>query len=83
VLNLSGHWQWIIPSIILIVGIHFFPLAVLFKYRRHYFTGAAMVLVAALYPFLSKDGAASLVGCLGAGLILWASAVGALFPGIT
>jgi len=80
VLNLTGHKEWIVPSIIFIVGAHFFPLAVLFKYRRHYFTGAAMVLVAVLYPLISQDGAASPTGCLWAGIILWASSVRALMP---
>lgn len=80
VLNHSGHKDWIFPAVIFIVGAHFFPLAILFKYHRHYYTGAAMVLVAVLYPFLAKEGAASAVGCLWAGLILWASSIGALLP---
>jgi len=35
VLIILRHREWIIPSIILIVGIHFFPLAIAFKAPRH------------------------------------------------
>lgn len=73
-----GHKEWILPAIILIVGIHFFPLAVAFKVPRHYVTGTAMTLLAIVYPFLSNGGPRSPLGCLGAGIILWASAVAAL-----
>lgn len=78
VLSNVGHKEWIIPSIILIVGIHFLPLAWLFKYSRHYITGAAMILLAVIYPLVSSNGPENPVGCLGAGIILWISAVGAL-----
>jgi hypothetical protein len=78
VLSRLGHNEWIIPSIIFIVGAHFFPLAVAFKAPRHYATGAAMVFLAVFYPLMSSDGPTSPVGCLGAGIILWASAIAAL-----
>jgi archaellum biogenesis protein FlaJ (TadC family) len=58
VLIILRHPEWIIPSIILIVGIHFFPLAIAFKVPRHYGTGAAMILLAVVYPFLSNAGPA-------------------------
>jgi hypothetical protein len=76
VLSRLGHKEWIIPSIIFVVGVHFFPLAVLFKVPRHHVTGAAMTLLAVIYPFVA--GPTSAVGCFGAGIILWASAVAAL-----
>ena len=78
VLSRLGHKEWVIPSIIFIVGIHFFPLALAFKVPRHYATGAAMTLLAVFYPLMSSAGPTSPVGCLGAGIILWASAVAAL-----
>jgi hypothetical protein len=78
VLSRLGHKEWVIPSIIFIVGIHFFPLALAFKVPRHYATGAAMALLAVFYPLMSSAGPTSPVGCLGAGIILWASAVAAL-----
>jgi len=78
ILILLRHPDWIIPSIILIVGIHFFPLAVALKVPRHYATGAALTLLAIIYPLYSSGGPKSPVGCLGAGIILWASAVAAI-----
>jgi uncharacterized membrane protein YecN with MAPEG domain len=74
------HKEWIIPSIIFIVGVHFFPLAVVFKVPRHHVTGAAMTLLAIVYPLIAKSGPASPIGCLGAGIILWASSGAALMP---
>ena len=73
-----GYKGWIIPSIIFIVGLHFLPLAWVFKYSRHYFTGAAMILLAIIYPLVSVSGPENPVGCFGAGIILWISAIGAL-----
>lgn len=57
-----------------IVGLHFFPLATLFKNRLHYITGLAMVTWAAgtalLAPLEQMQGDAA----MGAGVILWVSA---------
>jgi len=78
VLILLHHAEWIFASIIFIVGVHFFPLAVAFKVPRHYATGAAMTLLAIAYPFIATGGPNSPVGCLDAGIILWASAIAAL-----
>lgn len=78
VLSRLGYKEWIIPAIILICGLHFLPLAVAFKVPRHYATGIAMILLAVVYPFVTKVGPASPIGCLGSGIILWASAVAAL-----
>ena len=74
----TGHGPWIPPAIMLVVGLHFFPLAVLFNYRWHHVTGAALVLLAITYPLLAPRGPESPIGLAGAGLILWASAIGAL-----
>ena len=80
ILWIAGRWEWIIPSVILIVGVHFFPLAVAFRVRRHYVTGGALILLAVFYPFLSKSGPLAPVGCLGTGVILWLSAIAGLIP---
>ena len=77
-LSVLGHREWILPSIILIIGVHFLPLAVAFRVSRHYCTGAAMIFLAVVYPFLSDAGPRSPLGCLGAGIILWASAFAAI-----
>ena len=73
-----GKGAWIIPMAIAIIGLHFLPLAHVFKNPPHYVTGLAMVAFAALYPLLASGGPTAPVGCLGAGLILWLSAAWAL-----
>ncbi len=78
VLVANGLERWVIPAIIGIIGLHFVPLARLFANPYHYLTGAALILVAGAYPFLAREGPDSPIGCLGAGLILWASAIWAL-----
>jgi hypothetical protein len=80
VTNNLGHKEWFVPAFIFIVGLHFLPLAVLFKAVRHYVTGIAMILLAVLYPLFMSGGPANPVGCLGTGLILWASAITGLLP---
>ena len=75
VLNNTGHGNWVLASAIIIVGLHFLPLAHVFRYPVHYVTGLALVAWGAGYPLVMTQGAASPVGCLGAGLLLWASAI--------
>jgi hypothetical protein len=70
--------EWVIPFVILVIGLHFFPLAHVFSNPPHYITGSAMVLVAAIYPSLFPGGPSNPIGCLGAGLVLWASAIWAV-----
>jgi hypothetical protein len=79
-LSRTGHAGLILPAVIFIVGAHFIPLAWLFGYPPHYLTGAALMLLAVLYPLLAEGGATSAVGALGAGLILLASALWAILP---
>lgn len=73
-----GLTDWVLPSAMLIVGIHFFPLANAFGNTQLNYTGGVMVLLAIGYPFVAPGGAANPVGCLGAGLILWISAIASL-----
>ncbi len=70
--------RWIVPSIIGIVGLHLLPLASVLRYRPHYLTGAALLLLAVSYPLLASGGPVSSVGPLGAGAVLWLSAAWAL-----
>lgn len=77
VLNNTGLGAWDIPFMIFVIGAHFLPLARLFRRPTHYVTGLAMVLLAVFYPFLA-GGPRSTVGPLGAGLILWSSALWAI-----
>lgn len=80
VANNLGHPEWFIPAFIFVVGLHFIPLAPVLKAPRHYVVGFALMLLAVAYPFLAKGGPADPVGCLGTGLILWASAISGLLP---
>ena len=78
----SDHRVWLAAAIIVIVGLHFLPLALIFQYRVHYITGLALILLGVVYPFVAVGGPASAVGPLGAGIILWLSAIGALFTSV-
>jgi hypothetical protein len=79
ILNNLGHPEWVLASVMFIVGAHFIPLGSVFKNRSHYLTGGVMMLWAVGYPFFLKGGAANPMGCLGPGLMLWASALRGLF----
>jgi hypothetical protein len=81
VLNNIGLGAWDIPFIVLVVGAHFLPLGRLFKRPSHYVTAVAMMLFAAAYPYIA-GGPQSPVGLLGAGLILWASALWGMVGGL-
>jgi hypothetical protein len=80
VLANTGRPGWILPAIMFIVGLHFIPLARIFAYPTHYVTGIALMLLSIGYPLISTMGPGSPAGCLGAGLILWASAAWAVSP---
>lgn len=80
ILSQVGYARWILPAVILIVGLHFLPLARLFAYGPHYVTGVALILLAGVYPFVTAEGPESAVGALGAGIILWLSAIWAISP---
>jgi hypothetical protein len=79
VLNNFGFEKWIIPAIIFIVGLHFIPLAGVFKYPTHYLTGTTMMLAAVFSPFIAQtETTINAIGCLAAGAILLFSALAAL-----
>ena len=61
-----------------VVGLHFVPLAYVFRYPPHYVLAAALVGYAAAYPQVAAGGPADPVGFLGAGLLLWGSALWSL-----
>lgn len=42
-LAVFGHWRWILPSVALIIGLHFFPLALIFQRRIDYLLGPIAV----------------------------------------
>ena len=75
------HPEWIPPLVALAVGLHFLPLARVFQRPLYYLTGAALCLVClvtfALPPHLGVPYLQGwrLVSCLGAGAVLWLSAL--------
>ena len=73
-----GRSAWVLPAAILIIGLHFLPLAAIFANPAHYVTGGVLVALALAYPFLASGGPRDPIGCLGAGLILWGSALWAV-----
>jgi len=73
-----GLGAWVIPAVIIIVGLHFLPLARVFANPPHYVTGLALVAIGAGYPLLTPAGPASPIGCLLTGVVLWLSAARAL-----
>lgn len=74
-LNAVGHAEWIVPAVILIVGVHFIPLARVFHAPRHYVTGAALIVVALGYPWIANSGPHYPMGAFATGSILWISAL--------
>jgi hypothetical protein len=78
ILTNTGFGRWIVPFMIFVIGLHFLPLAYIFSNPPHYITGGAMIVVALTYPLLFSGGPSNPIGCLGAGLILWASAMWAV-----
>ncbi len=72
-----GHLNLIVygvPATVGIVGLHFIPLARLFRYTPHYVTGALMTLWAVYSAIWAPADHMQAVAALGAGAILWASA---------
>lgn len=69
--NTLGHPEWIVSSICLVVGLHFFPLARGLPVRLYYVSGAIMsVLGLAGLADLTLI-APSIAVALGAALVLW------------
>ncbi len=77
VLNL-GHPEWRAAAMMVVVGLHFLPLAIAFGYRPHLVTGLVMTAWALGYPWLFAAGALAPMGLFGAAAILCASAAWAL-----
>ena len=70
-----GHPQWQPAAAMLVVGLHFLPLASGFGSRSHLATGVALSAWALAYPGLLAAGAMAPAGWLVAGAILMASAL--------
>lgn len=77
----TGLGAWATPFVILIVGLHFFPISAIFQYAPHLVTGLALVAWAVVYPLLVAGGPSDPIGCLGAGIILLLSAARSMTGG--
>lgn len=74
VANIIHRPQIILPSVMVIVGLHFLPFAIAFRYFPHFVTGVAMIVWAFLYPHFGAAGFGNPSGPFGAGVIILASA---------
>ena len=82
-LNVLHRPELIVPAVALIVGLHLFPLAGLFRYKPHYVTGTALVLWAVIAPLRFNTAATiSAAAALGAAAILLSSAAFNLYSAI-
>ncbi len=73
-----GHPEWQPLAVMLVVGLHFLPLAVAFDYKPHLVTGVALTGWALACPVLFAAGALAPAALATAGAILFASAAWAL-----
>jgi hypothetical protein len=65
---------YVINAITAIVGLHMFPLARLFRYVPHYWSGAVLVVWAVASAVFVPNEHLQGVSALGTGIILWLSA---------
>ena len=65
---------YVMCAITAIVGLHLFPLARLFHYSLHYWSGGVLVVWAAASAILVPNEHLQGVSALGTGIILWLSA---------
>jgi hypothetical protein len=65
---------YVLSAITAIVGVHFFPLAKLFRYPMHNVTGAVLVIWASVSVLLIPAEHLQGITALGTGIILWSSA---------
>jgi hypothetical protein len=73
-----GLGELIFPAVVLIVGLHFFPMPPLFRHRANLVTGGVLVVWAILCPLMFHGDRLIGFAAAGAGVALWASAIWAL-----
>jgi hypothetical protein len=73
---------YVMNAITAIVGLHMFPLARLFKYKPHYFTGTLLVAWSVVSVFVARVDELQGVAAFGTGTILWLSAAVSLVIGL-
>jgi uncharacterized protein DUF7010 len=75
-----GHPGWLVPGFAFIAGLHFFPLASIFKLKRYYLLGAWVCLLAAIGYLTPVAGQIPQASCNS--LIAYGCAAGAISDGI-
>jgi hypothetical protein len=78
VLKRRGRADLILPTISMIVGLHFLPLASILHFAGFYATGLGMIATTAGSFSLPRGPTRLAVACLGTGLTLWATTVALL-----
>src|SRR5271154_4588227 len=73
-----GHQDLAIPAVVLIVGLHFFPMPPLYRHRANLVTGACLVIWAIACALLFRGDSMIGLAAAGAGFVLWVSAAWAL-----
>jgi hypothetical protein len=72
------HWRhldaYVMCAITAIVGLHLFPLARLFRYTPHYWSGAVLMAWASVSAVMISTEKLQGISALGTGMILWVSA---------
>lgn len=83
--NVTNHDAYIVPVIALIVGLHFLPLAALFKVWLYYVTGALMIVIPLVVmiavPATTLIGRANgwmVIPMAGSAVVLWLTTIGVL-----
>jgi len=75
-----GLQAWILPALILVVGVHFLPLARMLHAPAYNLTAGALIAIVLIYPTLTAAGPQNPLGAAAAGLVLWATALSRLLP---
>src|SRR5580704_2499771 len=73
-----GYESLAIPAVVLIVGLHFFPMPPLYRHRANLVTGACLVVWGIACAVLFRGDRMIGFATAGAGFVLWASAAWAL-----
>ena len=80
-LSNAGYSDWTMIALVLIVGLHFIPLAAVLGNKSYLWTAGALVLIGLTFPLLFSAGPAEPSIELFAGLTLWITAFHTLLTG--
>ena len=76
-LNNTGHENVVLPGIVMVVGLHFLPMAFAIPFRP-FFVLSAVLIATSLAGFIVQQPTGSIVAGLAAAIALWAASVAAL-----